>query len=66
MDSFFQGQLLRIFQFSAMLVSNKDYSNNRLGVTESELVINSPIFYGGVPRGINVSVLEVRNTKITL
>jgi len=48
------------------LVSNKDYSNNRLGEANTELVINSPFFYGGVPRGINVSVLEVRNTEITL
>lgn len=49
-----------------MLVSNRDYSNNRLGEAETELVINSPFFYGGVPEGINVSVLEVRNPKITL
>lgn len=56
-------QLLRIFQFSAMLVSNKDYSNKRLGEANTELLINSPFFYGGVPRGINVSVLETKGAS---
>ncbi|XP_068694373.1 laminin subunit beta-1-like isoform X2 [Montipora foliosa] len=50
--------LLRIYQFSAMLVSNKDYSNARVGDENTDLVINSPFFYGGVPPGINMSALE--------
>jgi len=40
------------------LVSNKDYSNNRVGEEKPSLVINSPFYYGGVPEGINMSPLE--------
>ena len=47
-----------------MLVSNKDYSNARVGDEKTDLVINSPFFYGGVPPGINMSALEViKQTK---
>lgn len=59
MFSFDQVRLLRINQFGAMLVSNKDYSNNRVGAEKPSLVINSPFYYGGVPEGINMSPLEV-------
>ena len=51
--------MLRIAQFSALLVSNKDYSKNRQGDGIASLVINSPFYYGGVPQDINMSALEV-------
>ena len=58
-----QIQLLRIDQFGAMLVSeNNDYGRNRAGDLKPALIINSPYYYGGVPRGTNVSVFEVQST----
>ena len=58
-----QIQLLRIDQFGAMLVSeNNDYGRNRAGNLKPALIINSPYYYGGVPRGTNVSVFEVQST----
>lgn len=65
-QSFFflpQVQLLRIDQFGAMLVQqNNDYARQRAGELKPAMVINSPYYYGGVPPGTNVSVLEVKST----
>lgn len=58
-----QVQLLRIDQFGAMLVSqNNDYARQRAGELKPAMIINSPYYYGGVPRGTNVSVFEVKST----
>lgn len=56
---FYTVRLLRINQFGAMLVvSNKDYGNQRQGDEKVPLEINTPFYYGGVPRDINLTHLE--------
>ena len=62
-----QVQLLRIDQFGAMLVSeNNDYARQRAGELKPAMIINSPYYYGGVPQGTNVSVLEVTLTSFVI
>ena len=44
-----------------MLVpENKDYRKDGNGGGSRPLDINSPIYYGGVPKGINITFLEVK------
>ena len=45
-----------------MLVSeNNDYARQRAGELKPAMIINSPYYFGGVPQGTNVSVLEVKS-----
>ncbi|XP_048583639.1 laminin-like protein epi-1 [Nematostella vectensis] len=51
--------LLRINQFGVILVPDtKDYKNARQGDSRELLTINTPIYMGGVPPGVNTSMLE--------
>ena len=45
-----------------LVTENNDYANQRAGELKPAMIINSPYYYGGVPRGTNVSVLEVNST----
>jgi len=45
-----------------VVIENNDYANKRAGDLKPAMIINSPYYYGGVPRDANVSVLEVKST----
>ena len=48
-----------------LVVSNKDYGNQRQGDDKVPLEINTPFYYGGVPRGMNITHLEVKTILFT-
>lgn len=51
---------IRISQFGALLVSNTDeYQNNSNGTKFQQLEIKFPLYLGGVPDGVDTSVLYV-------
>ncbi|KAK3731434.1 hypothetical protein QZH41_013619, partial [Actinostola sp. cb2023] len=57
--TWYKALLLRIDQFGGLLVpKTRDYHNNRLEKSNQSLILNSPLYFGGVPKGTNTSLLE--------